>query len=33
MVIVDDNAVIRMGLRSLIEASDRIRVVGEVRRR
>ena len=29
VVIVDDNAVIRMGLRSLVEASDRIRVVGE----
>ncbi|MGW6129351.1 response regulator transcription factor [Cellulomonas sp. NPDC055163] len=29
VVIVDDNSVIRMGLRSLIEASDRLRVVGE----
>ena len=29
VVIVDDNPVIRMGLRSLVESSDRIRVVGE----
>ncbi|MCL3859935.1 response regulator transcription factor [Actinotalea sp. K2] len=29
VVIVDDNAVIRMGLRSLVDASDRMRVVGE----
>ncbi|WP_421734650.1 response regulator [Cellulomonas sp.] len=29
VVIVDDNAVIRMGLRSLLDASHRIRVVGE----
>ena len=29
VVVVDDNSVIRMGLRSLIEASDRMRVVGE----
>jgi DNA-binding NarL/FixJ family response regulator len=31
VVIVDDNDVIRMGLRSLIGASDRLRVVGEAR--
>ncbi|WP_263118350.1 response regulator transcription factor [Cellulomonas sp. RIT-PI-Y] len=29
VVVVDDNSVIRMGLRALIEASDRMRVVGE----
>lgn len=29
VAIVDDNAVIRMGLRSLVDASDRLRVVGE----
>ncbi|QTE29957.1 response regulator transcription factor [Pengzhenrongella sicca] len=29
VVVVDDNAVIRMGLRSLIGASERMRVVGE----
>lgn len=29
VVVVDDNSVIRMGLRSLLEASDRLRVVGE----
>lgn len=29
VLIVDDNAVIRMGLRSLLEASDSIKVVGE----
>lgn len=29
VVVVDDNAVIRMGLTSLIDASDRLRVVGE----
>ncbi len=29
VAIVDDNSVIRMGLRSLVEASDRLHVVGE----
>ena len=31
VAIVDDNAVIRMGLRSLVDASDRMYVVGEAR--
>ena len=29
VVVVDDNPVIRMGLRSIIESSDRLRIVGE----